>query len=144
MPNCKYEAQDCSEIVGKKNRAQQQLFRGLGINNGKWETGSIYQTSTKTQRVEGAFPVGTAASQTKLQKCRNRWRNPQKGLEVTYKTVEMGAPTMNPPKHRGSMCYIAMERFANPTKTQKCRNRWRNPEKALQVVQKMQTWENLQ
>ena len=80
--------------------------------------------------------MGTAANQTKLQKCRNRWRNHQKGLEVTYKTVDMGASTMNPPKHRGSRCYIAMERLANPTKTQKCRNRWRNPQKALQVLQK--------
>ena len=24
---------------------------------------------------------------------------------------------MNPPKHRGSRCYIAMEKLANPTKT---------------------------
>ena len=46
--------------------------------------------------------MGTAANQTKFQKCRNRWRNHQKGLEVTYKTVEMGASTRKPPKHRGS------------------------------------------
>ena len=86
--------------------------------------------------------MGTAANQTKLQKCRNRWRNHQKGLEVTYKTVDMGASTMNPPKHRGSRCYIAIERHANPTKTNTVQrprgkekssasdlvHRWRNPE----------------
>ena len=80
--------------------------------------------------------MGTAANQTKFQKCRNRWRNHQKGLEVTDKTVEMGASTMNHQNTAGVGDYIAMERLANPTKTQKCRNRWRNPQKALQVLQK--------
>ena len=58
------------------------------------------------------------------------------------KTVDMGASTMNPPKHRGSRCKIAIERHANPTKTNTAQrprgkekssatdlvHRWRNPE----------------